>query len=439
MCRLAVQHGPDTVELALPSDAPVGVLLPSIVDLVGPDGGATEEGLQWHLSRIGQGPLDETISLRDNAVRDGELLLLATAAIPTPVRVPDDRWHALIETCGRQSAPKEVTAATGLCVAMLGATALAWSGVATLATRHVVTAGAVAAGAAIAAVVARRARQEPMIVGTLSVIAVVFGAVAGFLAVPPGPSTANALLAAAVAGSISILLLRVTRCAAICLTALVTSAALTSAAAACGVAWTLPLTSTGAALSTLSLGTLGMAARLSITAAGLAPPVPTSELREDDDFTLMTPQAITAHESLTGLVIGSAAAATLGAVLVASDIPDSRPAAVLFAAVVGLVLMLRTRTHIDVYRRAALVTAGMAAVAAGCADIVVSIPGQANWVCLAAAAAGVSMLGRGFGAAGNLLARRAIDVLEYVALAAVLPLACWVGGLYGLVRGLSMP
>jgi type VII secretion integral membrane protein EccD len=167
--------------------------------------------------------------------------------------------------------------------------------------------------------------------------------------------------------------------------------------------------------------------------------VPTSELREDDDFTLMTPQAITAHESLTGLVIGSAAAATLGAVLVASDIPDSRPAAVLFAAVVGLVLMLRTRTHIDVYRRAALVTAGMAAVAAGCADIVVSIPGQANWVCLAAAAAGVSMLGRGFGAAGNLLARRAIDVLEYVALAAVLPLACWVGGLYGLVRGLSMP
>jgi len=439
MCRLAVQHGPNTVELALPSDAPVGVLLPSVVDLVGPDGAAIEEGLQWHLSRIGQGPLDESMSLRDNAVRDGELLLLATAAIPAPIRVPDDRWQALIETCGRQSAPKPLTAAAGLCTAMLGATALAWSGVVTPAAGHVVTAGATAAGAAIAAVVARRARQESTIVGALSVIAVVFGAVAGFLAVPAGPSTANALLAAAVACSISIMLFRVTCCAAICLTALATSGALTSAAAAVGVAWTFPIASAGAVLATLSLGALGMAARLSITASGLAPPMPTSEPREDDAFTLMTPRAITAHESFTGLVIGSAAAAALGAMLVASDMPDSRPAAVLFAVAVGLVMVLRARTHIDVYRRAALVTAGMAAVAASCIDIVVSAPGQANWMCLAAAAAGVSMLGRGFGAAGNPLARRAIDVLEYVALASVLPLACWVGGLYGLVRGLSMP
>jgi type VII secretion integral membrane protein EccD len=439
MCRLAVQHGPHTVELALPGDAPVGVLLPSVVDLARPDGATAEEGLQWHLSRIGQGPLDETISLRDNAVRDGELLLLATATMPTPVRVPDDRWHALIETCGRESAPTRVTAAAGLCTAMLGATALAWSGVVTQAAGHVVTAGAIAAAAAIAAVVTRRARQEPAIVGTLSLLAVVFGAVAGFLAVPAGASTANALLAAAVACSISILLLRITRCAAVCLTALATSAALTSAAAACGVAWTLPVTSTGAVLATLSLGALGMAARVSITAAGLSPPVPTSEFREDDAFTLMTPRAIAAHESLTGLVIGSAAAAALGAVLVASDVPDSRPAAVLFAAVLGLVLVLRARIHIDVYRRAALVTAGMVAIAASCAGIVVSAPGQANWVCVGAAAMALNVLGRGFGAAENLLARRAIDVLEYAALAAVLPLACWVGGLYELLRGLSMP
>src|SRR5437899_5544882 len=168
VCRLAVQHGPHTVELALPKDAPVGLLLPSVVDLVEPDGVAAEEGLRWHLSRIGQGHLDETISLRDNGVRDGELLLLATAALPRPVLVPDDRWHALIETCGRQSAPKRVTAAAGLCVAVLGATALAWSGVVTQSTGHVVTAGAVAAGSAIAAVAVRRACQDPMIVGTLS-------------------------------------------------------------------------------------------------------------------------------------------------------------------------------------------------------------------------------------------------------------------------------
>jgi type VII secretion integral membrane protein EccD len=440
MCPLAVQHGPHTVELALPRDAPVGVLLPSVVDLVARDVEiATDEGLQWHLSRIGEGWLDETISLRDNAVRDGELLLLATSAPPTPVRVPDDRWQALVETSDRRRAPNRAATAACLGAATLGATALAWSGVVTQAPGHVVTAGAIAATAAIAAVAVRRAHPNPIVVFTLSVIAVVFGAVAGFLAVPAGPSTANALLAAAIACSVSILLLRLTRCGAICLTALATAAALTSAAAACGVAWTLPVTTTGALLATLSLGTLGVAPRLSITAAGLAPRVPTSEPREDDDFDPVTPRAITAHESLTGLVIGSAAAAALGAALVASDIPDSRPGAVLFAAAVGLVMVLRARTHIDVHRRVALGTAGMAAIAAGCAGVVVSTPGQANWICIAATTVAISMLGRGFGVTENLLARRAVDVVEYAALAAVLPLACWVSGLYGLVRGLSLP
>jgi hypothetical protein len=35
LCRLAVQHGQRTVDVTLPNDAPVAMLLPSIVDLVG--------------------------------------------------------------------------------------------------------------------------------------------------------------------------------------------------------------------------------------------------------------------------------------------------------------------------------------------------------------------------------------------------------------------
>jgi type VII secretion integral membrane protein EccD len=384
--------------------------------------------LQWHLSRIGRGCLDEAISLRDNAVHDGELLLLDTTAVPPPVRVPDDPWHTLVEISDRRCVPHRATVAACLGTALLGAAALTWSGIVTRATGHVVTAGAVAATTTVAAVAMRRA--DPVVSITLSVIAVVFGAVAGFLVVPARPSTANALLAAAVACSASILLLRVTRCGAICLTALATAATLASTAAACGVVWALSVTTTGAVLSTLSLGALAVAARLSITAAGLA--------HADDDFAELTPRAITAHESLTGLVIGSAAAAALGAVLVTPGIA-ANPAAVLFAAVVGLVLVLRARTHIGVNRRAALALAGMTAIAAGCAGVVVSAPGQANWVVLAATTVGLAVLGHGFGVMKSPLAGRAVDVLEYVALAAVLPLACWVGGVYGLVRGLSVP
>jgi len=429
LCRLAVQHGPDTVELALPRDTSVGLLLPSVVELVKPDALAADEGLRWHLSRIGHGPLDETISLHDNAVHDGELLLLGTAPSPTPVHVPADPWQTLVETLDRRSVPPGALVAACLGVSLFGAAALAWAGAVAQAVGSVVAASSIAATAMIAAVAVRRAYPDPLVVVTLGVIAVAFGAAAGFLGVPAGPSTANGLLAAAVAFATSMVVLRATRCGTICLTALATSSALTTAATMFGVAWALPITTTGAALATLALGALAAAARLSIATTGLA--------HADDDFAELTPQASAAHQTLTGLVVGSAAAVAIGAALVASGIP-TRPSAALFTAVVGLVMVLRARTHIDRRRAVALVAAGMAAMAASGVTVVMSAPEQAIWVSPAAVAVGIGMLGRGFGATGNVLARRAIDVLEYAALAAVLPLACWVGDLYGLVRGLSL-
>jgi type VII secretion integral membrane protein EccD len=430
LCRVSVQHGPLTVDVALPSDAPVGVLLPSIVDLVGRDTVATLEGRQWHLSRVGQGWLDETASLHDNAVRDGELLVVTTTSIPAPVLVAGDPCRAVIDTADNDYAPTRVVAtAAGAAAALLGASALLWSGIATHAMRHIVTAGIIAAATAVGAVAVRRAHHDSTVCVALSVIAVVFAALAGFLAVPGGPSTAGSLLAAAVACSTSVLLLRITRCGAICLTALATLAALTSAASACAVAWMWSVTTMGAALATLSLGTVGVAARLSIAAAGLAPAMSSSDDRAEEE-----PCAVKAHHMLTGLVFGSAGAATLGSVLVASE-----PKGAVLAAVVGLVLVLRTRTHIDPRRRIALVVGGAAAIAVSCASVVVSTPGQANWVCVASTAVGVSVLVGGFGATANPVARRAVEVLEYLALAAVVPLACWAGGLYGLIRGLSLP
>jgi type VII secretion integral membrane protein EccD len=430
LCRLAVQHGPQTVDLALPGDAPIGVLLPSIVDLVSRGAVAADEGRRWYLSRVGHGRLDETSSLHDNEVRDGELLLLTMTPTPAPVLVPNDPWQAVIDAGDTDSAPTRVTA-TAACAAaaLLGATALVWSGIVTHATRHVVTAGVIAAATAIGAAAVRRAHHDSTICVTLSVIAVVFAAIAGLLAVPGGPSTANALLAAAVACSTSVLLLRITHCGAICLAALATFAALTTAAAACAVAWMLSVATMGAALATLSLAAVGVAPRLSIAAAGLTPAMSSPDEGAEEDS-----RAITAHRTLTGLVFGSAGAAALGSVLVALE-----PKGAVLAAVIGLVMALRSRTHIGALRRTALVVGGATAIAASCATVVVCQPEQANWVCLMSTAVGVGMLCGAFGATSNPVARRAVEVLEYVALVAVVPLACWVGDIYALVRGLSLP
>jgi type VII secretion integral membrane protein EccD len=417
--------------------------VPSIVDLVHGGTVAVDEGRQWHLSRVGEQWLDAATSLHDNAIRDGELLLLTTAVIPEPVWTEGDPWRTVSDAADTGCIPTPVTkAAASLCVAAFGAAALAWAGVITQPTGHVVTAGALAGAAAIGALAVRRSRPDPILCVTLCAIAVVFAAVAGFLAVPGDPSTANSLLAAAVALAASIVLLRLTRCGAICLTALATIAALTCAASACGVTLTLPLSTTGAALAVLSLGALGVAARLSIAAAGLTTTLSSSNRREGDDPALEKTRAVAAHHALTGLVFGSAGAAVLGAVLVVSGgVHDGRswPNGAIFAAAVGLVMVLRARTHVGMLRRTALVLAGMAAIVAGGALIVVSAPGQANWVCVLITAIGLSMMGDLPVAPANPLARRAVDVLEYLVLAAVVPLACWVGDLYGLIRGLSLP
>ncbi len=435
MCRLAVQHGAHHVDLMLPMDTPVGLLLPSVVDLVDTDGAGGGEPRRWYLSRLGQARLDEATSLRDNAIHDGELLVLTMTSIPAPVRMPDDPYQVVADAADARSVPTMATTVACLSTAAFGATGLAWAGVVTEAIGHTVTAGAIAAAAFLGAVAARRLTAEPISSISFSVIAVVFGAVAGFVAVPSGPSTANQLLAAAIVLAVSIALLRITRCGTTCVAGLATFGALTTTASACGVVWQWPVDVTGAVVATLALGLLGVAARLSIAATGLAPPVPITE----EDFGVATQQAISAHRLLTGLVIGSAAAAALGAILVALGGADevwARPVA--FVTVVAVVLMLRARTHVAVGRRAARVAGGMAAVAAGCALVVISAPDQAYWVCLLVTAIGLTPLGRTFGVRTHPLARRAIDVLEYAALGAVIPLACWVGGLYGFVRGLSL-
>ena len=421
---LTVQHGPHTVDLALPSDVPIGLLLPSIVDLFGR--GAADETCQWHLSLVGQQRLDESTSLYDNAISDGELLVLTTTVMPAPVFAPDDPWRVVVETADNDCARRQVSTTTICAFATaLGSAALMWSGTVTHAVSHVNTAGVIAAATASAA---RLVRSDAIVAVTLAAIAVVFAGVAGFLVVPGDSTTANGLLASAVASTLSILLLRIIGCGTVCLTALAALSALASAASACAVALTLSVTATGALLTTLGLGALAAAAKLSIAVAGLAPAMSGSDDRFEES------RAVNAHQTLTGLVLGSVGATALGSALAAVE---SRGA--MLAAVAGVAVLLRSRTHIDALRRTALILGGTVAIASSCVHAVICAPEQANWVCLLGTAVSVWVLCGGIGMAANPLVRRAIEALEYLALAAVIPLACWVAGLYASVRGLSLP
>lgn len=447
LCRLTVQSGEDDydgplgVDLALPRNADVGLLMPSVVDLVHRDT-APVPVRRWRLSRIGGLPLDESMTLDENDVRDGELLLLAAVESPPPRWVPHDPCHTIALVDGRNRTPAlRVIAATAyLCAAGIGGAALVWSGTITRSSEHVIVAALLAAAAAVGAVVTRRTQQDTLPCVALGVTAIAYTSVVGFLAVPGANSAANGLLAAAASCTMATLLLRLTGCGTTCLTAIACCAALAASTAAGCVAWTLPVETAGAALAVLSLGVLALAPRLAITVAGLTPAFPTvDDVQTSADVGEM--RVALAHRALTGLVTGSSASVALGSVLVACGSggdAGSRLSAVVFTAVVGLVLLLRARTHSDIPRRITLVVGGMIGVMSGFALAVFSAPAQAHWMALLAAVAGVSALAGLLGFTLSPLVRRAVELLEYLALAAVMPLACWVVGLYGLVRGVSL-
>ena len=422
ICRLTVAACADgahrAVDLALPSGIHIGQLLPQIVDLVHGETTHSMSGRDWRLSRLGDLPMDDSMTLGDNGIRDGEVLVLTSADLPPAEWTGCDPCHAMIA-----GALEDGTAVPRLlpviCCVLLGgcgAMTLAWSGA------GITTGTCVAVAAAAGAAVVRRRHDDPLICVSLSLIAVLYAGAVGYVAVPPGSVASGILLAASAAFAAAILLLRVTDCGRTCLTAIATLSALIAAVATAGAVWRVEPTAGGAALATLSLATLGSASRIAMVLNGVRPSTPSFD-------------AAACHRTLTGLVVGASIAAALGAARVAAGLalPD-----VIFTAVVALALLLRARTHVDPHRRVGLAAAAALTATAGFGAVAVSSPTQAHVVSALTATVGAAALSCLAKPTVSPLFVRTVEVVEYLALAAVVPLACWVSGIYELARGMNL-
>ncbi|HEX7826128.1 MAG TPA: type VII secretion integral membrane protein EccD, partial [Mycobacterium sp.] len=204
--------------------------------------------------------------------------------------------------------------------------------------------------------------------------------------------------------------------------------ALTAVTAIIPVVAAVPVSTVGAILTVSALGVLALSGRTSILLSGLT----------TDQHAEIEERAIRGHATLTGLVGGCTGAAALGTVLVAVGCQrygaPSLPGAA-FAAVTAAVLLLRVRTHVDDARRRSLAIGGLIGISAAIAIAVMAHPDQVGW-------AGAALIAIGLVSVRpprlNAPAVRAVEILEYAALVAVMPLACWVGGVYAMVRGTSL-
>lgn len=432
LCWLSVLADAEAVvDLALPADVAVGGLMPTVVDLVGAQ--PATEVPHWQLCTVGGQPVDESLTLRQNGIHDGDLLLL-TDEPPAPLTHDREPWQALADAITAPASGTLLMPCTlYLCAALAAAAALVRPG----ATANMVAAAVVAGGAAVGSVAAAHRVTAP-VRALLAVTAVMFAAAAGGAAVPVGAPTATALLAAAAACATATLLLRLSGCAATCLTALSTFSGLTAVATAVGVICTLPVHTIGAILGAVGVAVVAAAPRISLTLAGLRPGLPSPDGRAVVDD-CVDGRTTAAHRTLTGVLAGAAAAAALGTVAVLLGGRQSPFGAGIFAATVGCSLVLVSRTHRVDERRYALSAGGLVGVGAAVAQLLWMTPGYAVWVAPAVVVAGLGAVSGGVGTPVSPAARRALDFLEYTALALVAPAACWVAGGYDAVRAMGLP
>lgn len=424
------------VDLSLPAAMTVGELLPWIVDALGAGDGTPR---RWQLAHLGGCHLDESATLVQNDIHDGDLLVLAGYCESHSDKLPP--ISALTVNPADDSLPAGFRVAAGFWACALGLLALIWAGLGSNGLNRVTPVAAVAVTVTAIALSAPRLGLSSIVIAAFNVAAAASAGVLGFLVVPGGPAAANFFLAATAACSLGTVLIRASGESSQILLATVTTTGLFTVPTGFAVLWPLATPAVGAAVGALGLGLLPLAPRLSIALAGLTPQVPGYPDTEDEVSTGDTSgddaRALLGHRNLVSLVAGCSAAAALGtAVLAVSSLRRVTVVEVVFASAVGVALLLRSRTYGSGRCRTISAMSGFVSLTTAFALLVTWAPAQGSWAGILAVCAGVAVLWPV--TIQSPVAARLADALEYGALAAVAPLACWLTGAFDLIRDLGL-
>ncbi|GAC80616.1 type VII secretion integral membrane protein EccD [Gordonia malaquae] len=478
LVRISVVGGSTQVDLAIPSTMPLASLMPDVLILLRvEDAPAKAPGTGsacWTLARIGGEVLNPSESLRDNNVRDGEILILTDDPPGAAHPVTDDVVAGVAALTSDGRSPWTVSSArwTAYGVAVAASCAAAVSGtIAALrgdTSTPLLIAGVAAALLLVAALVGSRLGSDPRTSATFSVAACLLAASAGAAV---GTTGGSRLAAAGVAATaVAVIGCRGTGSLLGAHTAIATVGLSTATVGALSAVWAAPPPSIAAVGAAIGVTTVMIAGRVSIAAAHLPlPPVPSTPPPIGDpadersvvdgvealgpdrtdplgviadialgDLDSLAERSAAASSYLTGIIAG-ATLTTVGCTLVAS----TEPGRVMFAfcAVITLVLVTRGRVHSD-HTQSATLIGGAAACAIG-VPLVHALPAADA---ASATSAMVAALGVGIVAliAGTVTATREFSPLQvriaeigqYAVLMLVLPILLWVLDAYRLIREL---
>lgn len=468
LCRITVLTRHSQVDLALPLGVPIALLVPGIVDLVAShrtdnDFDTTPDQVEpdrWTLARLGRAPLSGALALDEHGIRDGELLVLENVDAPSPPPLFDDvMYHVAVadrDRLRRWSAPAAqlVAAVVAVLAVIVGSAALLQAPAGNIRAIAGAATATLAVLLVVAAAVLHRGYHDRGTALLLSVCAIPAAFTTGLLLVPGDYGLPHVLLGSVLTGAVAVVVLRVAAVGTATFTGVTTVAAITAVAATVAVCLPVPVAAVGAGLVLAGLLTATFAPRIAMMLARLPlPPVPAPGTSLDpvvidpDDanpaptFDELEAGAASARSYLTGLVhavvVVTAAGAWCAAIPRAGD-GISWPGVAL-ACAAAITLMFRGRTHAGAQTAAPLVLGGgviLVGLLAGAA-----VTGTAPPVALFSAASVLLVGALVFGVVAprrtfTPVQRRIAEIVEYAVVATIVPLACWVLGLYSAVRGI---
>ncbi|OON81110.1 type VII secretion integral membrane protein EccD [Streptomyces tsukubensis] len=456
LCRLTVRAPSRSIDLAVPSDVPVADLLPAVVGYGGDD--LQEAGIDhggWVLQRLGGEPLDEERTLDSYDLRDGETLYLRPRVDALPEVHLDDLVDGISTTMADSpygwtpKASRRLLRGFAVLVLFGGLAILALPG--DSAAIRAVCAAVVALLLIAGGGSASRAVGDAAAGAALGVMAAPYLALAGWLLTGGEMSGPDAhqvigarLLAACAAGAggAIVVLAAVTAFAALFLGVAVV-------AVFGALAGTLMLTADLAphqvagivALVAVVLG--AFVPSLSFRMSGLRmPPLPTNAQQLQEGIEPHSPSGVAARailadgwmSSLYGAV-GTVCAACLGVLAWYEDL-----AATFMVVALSLLLLLHSRGLGNTWQRLSLAVPG----ALGPLLLILMVafdyaPGKRPLLVAALLALTAAVAIASWTVPGARLVPywgRLGEILHTLAAVSLLPLALWVLGVYGALRGL---
>jgi type VII secretion integral membrane protein EccD len=453
LVRLTVAAPARRIDLALPERAPLAELLPALLGQAGedlPDAGAAADG--WVLRRADGTALEPGRTLAGHQVRDGEVLHLTEANADWPELEYDDVVDAIATGSARTGGAWEhrhtrwTGLAAGVLASLLGLVAALragppWPGPALWAFA--------AAGVLLAAgtLLARAAGDTGA--GAACALAALPMAAAGGATVLAGDRALTALGAPhLLAAGTALLVASIAAVLGVVDRAAWFVGGATAAVLGVAAAWLTTLESLAGYQAAAIVAGLGLAfspvlAPLSVRLGRLPMPVlprAAADLVRDDPQparTAVYAAVLRADGLLTGMVGGVALVAAACQVLL---VRHGGTAGAVLVGVLALGFLLRARLHPIARQRAPLLLAGLTGAVCLAAGPLMADPDRyaVTGAGLVLAGGLALLLGVRYGARppGPHLSRYA-ELLEVLVVLAVVPVACWVLGLYGYVRGLG--